>query len=66
MRRGMTINQRAINLFTDWRNAGYAMQISAHTAFEITHGVVGTYKDHDTMLNLSTVAKSYALKEGRK
>ncbi len=64
MRRGPTKKQQAAKMFRIWRDAGYGMQITAHTAHQISNGLVGTNNDHDTMINLSSVALRYIAKGG--
>jgi hypothetical protein len=50
---------RAAELFATWRAKGMPMQITAHEAWSLTGGKVGTRGDHGASgaLNLSTVAR---------
>jgi hypothetical protein len=53
-------NQRtqAAKRYTELRKAGVPTVVTAHEAHRLSRGQVGTYGDHSTPVNLSTVALS--------
>jgi hypothetical protein len=47
---------RAAKRYTELRKAGAPTVVTAHEAFRMTGGVIGTEGDHSTPVNLSKVA----------
>lgn len=54
---GANARVRAAARFAAWRAEGVPTKVTAHEAWHLTNGKVGTAGDHSTPLNLSTVAQ---------
>jgi hypothetical protein len=48
--------ERAAQQFSAWRDQGIPMVVTAAEAWKLTGGKVGAEGDHETPMNLSTVA----------
>ena len=65
-RRGLTNKQKAVRVFTEWRNTkGMALTITQDEAYTLTDGICGE-AGSDEMVSLAAVAVRYVVRTNKK